>query len=200
MGRKPTNKKRTDNPEIRAKWIKQLSPKYLDGSLIKSTTSDIAKELNVSKATLYKYFESRKQILEAVVDFKIQEVAEFEEALFDQSIPYEQRYFQAVQVGSVHLAGISNNFLLDLKDWYPELWKKVFQFMFYATDKMREFYEQGIQQGILNDFDPKLLALTDRVFITALSDPQFLIDNELSLHHAINDYFLIKSKGIFKKE
>lgn len=199
MGRNPVNKKRTDNPEVKAQWVAILAPLYLSGQLSNNTITEIAKILGISKATLYKHFSSRKEILEAVIDFKIMEISKFEAMLFDESQSFEQRYFNAVQVGSIHLAGISNNFLLDLKQWYPELWERVYQFMFYATGRMREFYMIGIKKGILNDFNPNLLALTDRVFITALSDPQFLIDNNLSLQKTVKEYFLVKSKGIFKK-
>jgi hypothetical protein len=42
------------------------------------------------------------------------------------------------------------------------------------------------------------LAITDKIFLVGLSNPQFLIENNLTLQKAVEDYFLMKSKGIFK--
>lgn len=198
MGRKPVDKKRTGDPAQRAKWVEILMPKYLSGELLKTTMDKIAKLLGVSKAKLYRHFSSSREIIAEVVRCKVLKISSFEEALFNEKIPFEQRYEEAVQVASFHMAGISPHFLLELKEKYPDLWQQIDDFVVLVTERFTEFYESGIQQGILKEFSPKFLALTDKIFITALSDPQFLIDNQLSLQHSLNEYFAIKGKGIFK--
>ncbi|MGB0862706.1 MAG: TetR/AcrR family transcriptional regulator [Saprospiraceae bacterium] len=199
MGRKPVEKRRINDPETRKKWIEQLMPIYMKSGLKRFTMDEISLKLGVSKATIYKHFESRLEILEAVVHSKVHEIADFEDRTMDTSIPYEIRYQNAIKSASLRIAGISNQFLLDLKELYPDLWIKIQSLQFFAGERAKAFYQEGVERGILNDFDPAWLAMTDRIFLVGLSDPQFLIDNNLTLQKALDNYFKLKSTGIFKK-
>lgn len=199
MGRKPKEKDRLNDPETRDKWVRLIMPIYMKNGLKKFTMEDICIQLNVSKATIYKHFSSRTEILEAVVQQKIREIAAYEADTMDTTMSYKQRYENAIRRASVQLAGISNQFLLDLREMYPELWQKIQALQYFAAERAKAFYEEGIQKGFLHDnFDPNWLAITDKIFLIGLSDPQFLIENNLTLQKAVEDYFRMKSKGIFK--
>lgn len=199
MGRKPKNKQRINDPETRAKWIHELMPIYMKNGLRKFTMDDISMKLGVSKATIYKHFSSRTEILEAVVNYKIHEIASYEADTMDADKAYKQRYENAIRRASVQLAGISNQFLLDLREMYPEQWEKIQALQYFAAERAKAFYQEGIDNGFLHDsFDPAWLAITDKIFLVGLSNPQFLIENNLTLQKAVEDYFLMKSKGIFK--
>ena len=199
MGRRPVEKKRINDPETRAKWVQQLMPIYMENGLKKFTMDGISEKLGVSKATIYKHFTSRSEIMDAVVKTKIHEIAAFEDFTLDETIPYRQRYQNAVKSASLRLAGISNQFLFDLKELYPELWERMKSLQFFASERAKTFYQEGIDKGILNEFDPNWLAMTDRIFIMGLSDPEFLMENNLTLQKAVDNYFRLKSGGIFKK-
>lgn len=197
MGRKSTEKTRIVNPEIKQVWAKKLSALYLKEGIEKYTMDEVAAHLEVSKATLYKYYSSRWEILEDVVKAKLQELAVFEVHLLDKKIPYKERYFNAIKASSMSMAGISNQFLMEVKKHNPELSKSIKEFQDYVLRLAVEFYKQGIEEGILRNIDPNLLAATDRMFIRAVSDPSFLIENKLDLKTAFEGYFLMKSQGIF---
>lgn len=199
MGRKPKNKERINDPETRKKWIVELMPVYMKNGLRKFTMDDISMKLGVSKATIYKHFSSQTEILEAVVNQKILEIASYEADTMDLDRPYKQRYKNAIRRASIQLAGISNQFLLDLREMYPEQWEKIQALQYFAAERAKAFYQEGIDKGFLhNSFDPAWLATTDKIFLIGLSNPQFLIENNLTLQKAVEDYFLMKSKGIFK--
>ena len=66
MGRKPKDKERVDDPYLKETWVKELATLYLQHGLGKFTMDKIAKKLNISKATLYKYFASKDEIIDAV--------------------------------------------------------------------------------------------------------------------------------------
>jgi len=199
MGRKPKDKNRINDPETREKWVKLIMPIYMKNGLKKFTMDDICIKLGVSKATIYKHFASRTEILEAVVHYKIQEIAAYESDTMDNTMSYKQRYENAIRRASVQLAGISNQFLFDLRDMYPELWERIQALQYFAAERAKLFYEEGIEKGFLHDnFDPTWLAITDKIFLLGLSNPQFLTENNLTLQKAVEDYFKMKSKGIFK--
>ena len=199
MGRKPVDKERLDDPELKSDWIKQLSGVYLRNGLTKFTMDDIAAKLGISKATLYKYFASREDILDEVVRMRIAEIEVFEEHLADDKITFTERYFEVIKNASFMLAEMSNQFLLDAKHLYPDLWDKMRTFQDRALFVVEEFYKKGIEAGIMNDINPRLLALTDKMFIRYVSDEKFLDEYDSSLKEAFDNFFLMKSHGIFRK-
>ncbi|MEM6723310.1 MAG: TetR/AcrR family transcriptional regulator [Bacteroidota bacterium] len=198
MGRKPLNKARKKDPETQANWVAMLSPHFLDGSLSKATIQEIADILSVSKATLYKHFSSKQEILEAVVSTRVEKIIQCSQVLQKKEIPYRDRLEESVSMIIESLAGISNQFLFDLKNWHPNLWMMVEQLHQAVITDLEVFYQEGKKSGILNDLDTRLLALTDLVFIRNFSDPQFLMDNQLNLESAISGYFKLKKEGLFK--
>ncbi len=199
MGRKPVTKPRILNPETRAAYVEKIGPTLMQQGLKTYNMNELAQLIGVSKATLYKHFRSREEIFSEVVDRKIEQIMRFDDILKDQSISFRMRYEEAVQMGSIQMAGISNAFLLDLKRLFPDLWHKVMLFQEFVTASLEAFYKEGIEDGILGDHDPKFLALTDQIFISSLSDPEFLINNQLTLPAAIDSYFGFKRTGIFKE-
>ena len=198
MGRKPVDKERIDDPDLKADWIKQLAPVYLRNGLTRFTMDDISSKLGISKATLYKYYSSREEILDDVVQKRITDIESLEEDLTDEKITFTKRYFETIKKASIMLAEMSNNFLADTRQLYPELWEKMRNFQQRAFVVAETFYKKGIEAGIMNDINPSILALTDKMLIASLADEKFLGDADISLQDVFDGYFEMKSNGIFK--
>ena len=197
MGRKPVVKARIDNPLQKEEWARVLLPIYIKNGLKKLSMDDVAKHLSISKATLYKHFSSREEIIETALIVKLNDIGSFKEKLFDESQPYIDRYFNSIHLFFAEISGISTEFLLDLKNLYPDIWKRVAFFREYAATMLKAFYQKGIEGGVFNDIDPAILVLNDKMFFDAISDPEFLIQNGLSLQKAFRDYFTLRTQGLF---
>jgi AcrR family transcriptional regulator len=198
MGRKPVDKVRTQDHLLKKGWIQSLTTLFLQQGISKFTMEDIANRLTISKATLYKYYASREEILDEIVRLKLLEIEAFETQLHDDQITFSERYFEVIKNASVLLAEFSSPFLQDIRQKYPELWEKIHAFQQRALLAAEKFYQQGIHKNIMNDINPRLLALTDKIFINAVANPSFLKDYGLSLQEAFDGFFQMKSKGIFK--
>jgi AcrR family transcriptional regulator len=156
--------------------------------------------LGKSKATVYYYFKSREEIIESIVDKKISELELFAIHLTDNSLNYKERYVKAVDYVSQVLAGISNLFLTDLHTHYPEIWNKINVFRDFAVSLLQNYYEDGISNGLFNDINPVILALSDKQFFDMLTQPDFLQKNNLSLKQAFDEYVKMRFYGIIKME
>ena len=200
MGRRSKQKERIDDPARKLEWIKFLTPQLEQHGLANLTMDDVAAMLKISKATLYKYFESRDEILDLALDLKLSYIREFENKLHNYDLPYLERYFQATQVLMMNLAGVSNAFLSDLKTGFPEVWKKIDDFIDYATNVLQDYYQEGIEDGYLKTIEPSILVLSDKLFFTALSDPDFLVEHNISIQKAFTDYFRLKLEGVIKND
>lgn len=199
MGRKPTTKVRKQNPALQERWAAKVSPLLLENGIRQFTMDDIVRELNCSKATLYKYFAQKGDLVEAVVQRKVRQIAVFEPILRDQERPYMQRYNEAVSAASLEMAGISTRFLDDLKQFYPTLWQLVQQLQELAYQALTDFYREGIELNLLHpNLNPEVLALTDKLFIVAVSDPDQLSGHNIDLKTAFDAFQLTKLHGIFR--
>ena len=198
MGRRPVKKERIDDPQLKEQWVRVLLPIYINNGLRKFSMDDIAAHLGISKATLYKHFRSREEIIENALVVKLNDIGSFREKLFDEEQEYWDRYFNAIYIFFAEISGISTDFLLDLKTLYPEIWKRVEFFRSYAADMLRDFYQQGIELGLFNDISPALLVASDKMFFDLISDPDFLKTQQLTLQQAFKDYFTLRTKGLFQ--
>ncbi len=199
MGRKSLKKKRKNNPEKKEEWAKELIPHFQKKGLRDFTMDNVAEMLNVSKATVYNYFKSREEIVELCVAVKLSEVSHFSAILMDNQTPYLERYFLSLEDLTKNISGISNTFLSDLKHLFPATWKTVNNFIEYALQILREYYEEGIQSGALEKANTSLIVMSDRFFLQSLSDPDFLNSHQLTLEEAFKQYFKIKFFGIVKR-
>jgi AcrR family transcriptional regulator len=200
VGRKPVNKKRKINPEQKEEWINRLYPYFMENGFSSISMNSVASYLGKSKATVYYYFKSREEIIESIVDKKISELELFAIHLTDNSLNYKERYVKAVDYVSQVLAGISNLFLTDLHTHYPEIWNKINVFRDFAVSLLQNYYEDGISNGLFNDINPVILALSDKQFFDMLTQPDFLQKNNLSLKQAFDEYVKMRFYGIIKME
>lgn len=199
MGRKPVKKTRINDPEVKQQWARTLLPIYINQGLKRLSMDEVARHLEVSKATLYKHFSSREEIIETALAVKLTDIGSFKESLFDEDLPYLERYFKAIHIFFAEISGISTDFLSDLKTLYPDIWTKVEFFREYATSQLQLFYQQGIELGYFNNISPILLVASDKMFFDNISDPDFLKANNLNLQSAFRDYFTLRTGGLFKK-
>jgi AcrR family transcriptional regulator len=199
MGRKPLRKKRKNDEEVTQEWISRILPVFQQKGFRHLTMDQVVKIAGVSKATFYKYYNSREKLMDEVIATKLAQLAKFQDELFDSSIDYYDRYFNAVKVSAAAMAQVSNKFLEDLRTSYPEKWTAVEDFRVFAVKRLEEFYVEGIEKGVLNNINPKVILMADTLFFKYMTDPKFLLAHNLTLHEAFTGYFTMKIEGILKQ-
>ena len=196
MGRKSTDKVRQNNPRKRKALAEQLIPMLQGRSLRGMTMDDLAGLLGKSKATIYKYFDSREALFELALSLKLEKIRGFVPILQDQQRPFLERYHEAIQHLGAHLADISNVFLADLKTAFHTLWQKIRFFQDMAAMILKAYYEEGVAKGILKPIHPGILVASDQFMFEVLTDPEFLEANGLTVKGAFEQYFQMKFFGL----
>jgi len=198
MGRKPLKKHRKKDEKLTEQWLSRILPVFQKEGFKDFTMDEVVKMVGVSKATFYKYFSSKEKLIDAIIQWKLNEIGKFQDQLLDASLSYYDRYFNAIHVTALATSQISNKLLEDLKNVYPEKWKAVDEFQNFAVNLLENFYTEGVRDGHLIDLNPKLIAITDHIFFSHMSDPQFLAKNGLTLHEAFIGYITLKNEGIIR--
>lgn len=198
MGRNAVDKKRIKDPKKREKWIGELSPAFFQFGIKKMNADQVAKTLNKSKATVYKHFDSHREIVLLVLQTKLSALQGFQPILVNEAKTYPDRYVEAVDFISTHLGDVSNVFLSDLKTIYPDLWDLIQAFKSFALQSLRTFYQAGTTAEVFQDLNPDLLVLSDELFFDVLTDAMYLSEKGLTLQTAFTDYFKMRFHGILK--
>ncbi|MFT5603025.1 MAG: AcrR family transcriptional regulator, partial [Flavobacteriales bacterium] len=54
--------------------------------------SKMAADLKMSKTTIYNHFETKEEVIEAAVDYKLSVIKEYETVLHNLTLPFTERY------------------------------------------------------------------------------------------------------------
>ena len=202
MGRKSTDKKRIKNPKKKVKYIKKVIPIFAEKGLKGFTMDELAKALEVTKATLYNHFPTKKALVSDVLAYIVDNIYGFEAVLTNPELGYLERYFRSVKILLDNVSQISNIMLDDLQLAYPDLWLTVDMLREYAARVLREFYRQGQENGDFKGYNLEVLVLTDRIFLDSMANARLLDSHDLNLETAFKEYFKLKFFGMsnFKED
>ncbi len=197
MGRKPINKSRVDDKEIKLEWLQKFLPLFNQFGFREFTMEQIAGKLGTSKSTIYKFFKSKEQIVSELIMLKLEEIGNYEKYLFDKTQAYNFRFLEAMEIATKGLTNISATFMKDIQIAYPAKWTLILQFKQTALQRLSDFYKEGIETGYINSvFNPDVLVKFDDMILTAITNPLYLEKEKLELSELFHQYFLLKSQGV----
>ena len=185
-----------NNPEL-SKILNYASEKFMREGFYKSSMDSLAAELQISKKTIYKYFSSKDELVEAIAfafmketGDKIISVTQIE----DDSLSKAIRLFQILGVATTKLG---DKWVKDIRIHMPDLWKKIDEFRTkkaYAV--LSNIIQQGQAEGMIID---KPVELIIHLFVTSLRsivNPDFLYYQKMNYKEAIQHTFEILFNGI----
>ena len=120
---------------------------------IKSVTmDDVAKELMISKKTLYKYFKNKNELVKATVEMDCGQDECIIDSIINKSENAIDQIIEIAKVMSVRLKDIHPSIIYDMQKYYPEAWivfenhKKIFVF-----NEIEGNLKRGISEGFYRD-------------------------------------------------
>ena len=112
---------------------------------IKSVTmDDVARELGISKKTLYRYVNDKTDLVSKVMDFELERNKDCYLTLIHTGKNAIEELFEVLKYLSVQLKRYSPSFEYDLKKYYPAIYKKVHQIQ---RDNMYEAMLENSRKG-----------------------------------------------------
>lgn len=133
---------------------------FLERGFLRTTADDIARELGISKATLYKTFRSKDEILRVVVRETMAEIQAGVEGLVDDaSLGFVEKIAALLAFLADRMSRLGPVLVRDIQRAVPDLWQEVLDF---RRDKiLRNFgiiLESGRSEGFFRaDVDPDIL-------------------------------------------
>ncbi|WP_031528284.1 TetR/AcrR family transcriptional regulator [Dyadobacter crusticola] len=129
---------------------------------IKSVTmDDIARDLGISKRTIYQHYSDKEAILALVIKEELNsQQCELEKLDEQAENPIEQLIYSSVQMRET-MANMNPTFLYDLKKYYPDAWELFQTYKHeYIIKSLRDNLIKGIELGLYRpEIDVDILAL-----------------------------------------
>jgi AcrR family transcriptional regulator len=187
--------------KARNKLLKKIISFVMKDGFQHLRMDDIAKNMVVSRATMYKYFSSKEEVIEGVVRIIIDYLEKMEGQTKEDDEKVFGIWFQKLFEQSVNLVGkITDVFFKDLQAVYPDLYDNLKSTLNKREKMTLEFYQDGKEKGIFNMINEKFILLQDDILLREIIDIKYLLYNQMSIEQVLYDYYQFKKIQLFKAE
>lgn len=181
---------------MRVKLVMKLLPIVRKEGIASLRTDRIAKIMDVSKATMYKYFSSKEDIIDCIVDLYVQYIQDVDEVIVHPDPTISERFQVSYQQSVLIAFYISETFLSELQVYSADLYEKIVAAQELRNERLTAFYNQFANKGIFNKVNPALIHLQDALLLRRMFDPTTLVSMNLTLFQALYDYYLLKKQQL----
>ena len=175
--------------DLKEKYLVKLLPVIKHRGFSHLRIDDMARYMDISKATFYKYFSSKEEVIEQVVDIVVAYFQQASTMIGEEASSYLLRFQHAFGQAVLIASYLSDAFVLDLKQVFPSLWERVRQAQQERQRQLQQFFEQGIASGVFQPLNPVLTTLQDELLLRNIMDPVFLMEHDLTLRVLLYDYY-----------
>ena len=185
---------------IRARIIAAFEGLMQEKGLCKTTVDEIACAAGLSKRTIYKYFRSKDEIIEATLTNIMVEIAGEMDELIQADLKPEEILADLFNRLFKHGNKIINpKVMKDLQTHYPQYWVKIDQ---YRTEKARKLIMHILEksnQGKKRKLEPMIISTIIISTVQGVLNPDFLLKNKLPFEETARQVIDFFQYGIFKK-
>lgn len=194
--------------EKREKLVMRLMPYVQKCGFSALKMDDAAKYMDISKPTMYKYFASKTEIAESLIDKFVLYVSEQMLSEAPPTLPQEQPSAEELKIYGESFARafkltiklsfyLTDILLQDLSAAYPDLYAKLAGAVELCKSKLAAYFESGIALGVFYPISPRIyLTQVDLVF-RKLLDPKWLMLQNMTMKQALMDFYKTMKHQVF---
>ncbi|MEY8765010.1 MULTISPECIES: TetR/AcrR family transcriptional regulator [Clostridium] len=174
----------------------QLIARY---GLKKFTLDEVAAQLKISKKTIYKNFKSKNEIIHTYFTSYIEsdKNSVMEALAGNQTIPEKIHSI----VYSSHCYKLPIPLLKETRQFYSDEWENIQELRKFKVKALQKLLKDGVQDGIFkSDIHFGVLSKMLEKISGMFTDYNFLLENRLKSHEAIDEALKIIFKGIVKND
>lgn len=187
--------------------MEELKRTILDGTMevfrnrgIKFTMDDIAKQLCISKKTIYTIFDDKKSLFMEMVDYLFDQIKESEaEVLRDSSLNTVEKIRKIMGVMPESYKNLDFRQLYLLREKYPATYEKVEERLENGWENTIALLEQGMEEGVIRRVSIPLVKMMMEASLEQFFQRDILIRNDLEYTQALQQVVDILVDGIAVK-
>lgn len=193
-----SNRKGLETMELR-EMILEGTIKAFNRKGLKFTMDDIARELAISKKTIYMVFADKESLFLAMVDYMFDHIKESEEAVVqDTSLSTKEKIKKILGVMPEGYKEVDFRQLYLLRERYPAIYKRVEERLETGWETSIALIEQGIAEGVIRTVRIPLLKMMLEAALEQFFQRDILMRNQISYQEALTEVVDILVEGIVK--
>jgi len=184
------------------KILEQVSELYFKYGIKSVTMDDVARELGISKKTLYEYFTDKNDLVAKFLDFHIQKIREVFEVENEDSGNAIDHLLYISKILMNFLKDLNPSVHYDLQKYYPEIFKSLFEYKRNnMLDSVKQNIIRGMQEGLYRkDLNPEIIAHIYVNRVEASMDANFLRSKDVTSSELFSEMFTYHIRGISSKK
>ncbi len=187
--------------DLRARIVEAARELFLERGYSHVSTTEIAEAIGISKKTLYREFETKEDILRAVVIPKLKESTKRIDALLADKLMAFPEKVQAVLaiIGAQHQR-VTPVFLRDVTMHAPDVWREIQEHKRARLKKFEAVLSQGIALGYFrSDIPSEVIVRMHTAAVEALTTPQALGELPCTSQEIFQDIISVLFEGILRE-
>ncbi|NLT94138.1 MAG: TetR/AcrR family transcriptional regulator [Clostridia bacterium] len=166
------------------------------------TMDELSAEAGISKRTLYRYYRSKDELVEAAIDVFLADISEKINELTAVHYNPDEMFIQIFKYVNHLRLNIGNPLVLDdLRQHYPHLWKKIAAFRKEIIKNVfmaKLFHEEN--KAYLRDLDYRVVITAMLAAIDAVGNPEFILSNGLTFEETVKQLIEFFKHGFLKEK
>jgi TetR/AcrR family transcriptional regulator len=160
--------------------------KFITEGFYKTTMDEIAKDLQMSKKTIYKHFASKEELLHEVCKTRIQMIRSFMEEIVDSDDDTVTKFLKIINKQKSLAMNCSNVWFKDLEIHAPMMRKE-----FDAVRKENvtkiivKLLEQGKKEKVIENIPADIIITALNGAMEAVTHAEFILNSKYSFHDAM---------------
>lgn len=168
---------------------------------LKFTMDDVARELGMSKKTIYGMIKDKNTLFLEMVDYCFDTIKEEEQrVLEDITLDIEQKIRRILSVLPESYESIDLRKLYQLKDKYPKIYQKVEERLENGWETTITLLEQGMKEGVIRKIPIPILKTMFEASLEQFFRRDILIANDISYGEALKQLVEILMYGITERK
>lgn len=164
---------------------------------LKFTMDDVAKELSMSKKTIYTIFRDKESLFFAMVDYLFDSIKESEQCVLnDESLDTLEKIRKVLGVIPEGYREIDFRQLYLLREKYPAIYQRVEERLETGWENTIALLEQGMREGVVRKVDIPIVKMMMEAAIEQFFQRDILLQNGISYMDALDEVVGILVDGI----
>lgn len=172
-----------DNLNERDKILDLTHSKFIREGFYRTSMDEIARELQISKKTIYKHFDSKDMLLDAVCELRIASVNNILGKIIESEEDSVTKFIHILISIKKNALNCSEAWFRDLRIHAPHLLKK-FDDMRARTifQLMTRLIEQGKREKLIENIPPVILITAYIGAIDGVTNSDFIMNSKFTMH------------------
>lgn len=167
---------------------------------LKFTMDDVARNLGMSKKTIYTIFRDKESLFYAMVDYMFDSIKESEKRIVaDESLAAEEKIRRILGVIPEGYRDVDFRQLYLLKDKYPEVYQQVEKRLETGWETTIALLERGMEEGVIRRIHIPIVKMMLEASLEQFFQRDILIRHEISYLEALDEVVGILMDGIAVK-